>query len=101
MKLWMGCLFSVLVMTMGSAWAEVNINTASASELAQELDNVGSAKAAAIVEYRKMYGDFKSVDDLVQVHGIGETTLEMNRGRIILSDPHAELPAAVSKSGKQ
>lgn len=69
------------------AWAEVNVNKASASELAQALKNVGLAKAAAIVEYRKMHGAFKSADELAEVHGIGKATVEMNRDRIILSDP--------------
>lgn len=68
------------------ASAEVNVNKASASELAASLKNVGFAKAAAIVEYRKMHGAFKSVDELAEVHGIGEATVEMNRDQIILDD---------------
>ncbi len=87
MRLLMLCIVSAFFLMAGNAWAEVDINTANASELAQELRNVGPAKAAAIVEYRKMHGAFKSVDELVQVHGIGEATIEMNRDSITLSDP--------------
>ena len=60
---------------------KININTASVSEL-MTLDGIGEVKAKAIVEYRTENGDFKSIDDLVLVSGIGEKTLEKNRDRI-------------------
>ncbi|MDV2858344.1 helix-hairpin-helix domain-containing protein [Oceanimonas sp. CAM02] len=56
----------------------ININTANADQLAQ-LSGVGPAKADAIVQYRNENGPFESVDDLVQVRGIGEATVEKNR----------------------
>ena len=59
----------------------ININTASARELRQ-LDGIGEAKARAVVEYRDLHGEFKSVDDLLKVSGIGEKILENIRGRI-------------------
>ncbi len=62
----------------------ININTASAAEL-MELDGIGEVKAAAIVEYRQENGKFGSVDDLLNVKGIGEKTLEKNRDRITVS----------------
>ena len=62
----------------------VNINTASAEQLASILDGVGMSKAEAIVEHRKRYGQFKQVDSLESVKGIGSGTLEKNRKRIIL-----------------
>ena len=55
----------------------VNINTANALEL-ELLQNIGPAKAARIIEYREQNGPFTSVDDLVQVSGIGPKTLEDN-----------------------
>jgi competence protein ComEA len=36
------------------------------------------------VEYRDQHGSFKSADDLTQVKGIGEATVEKNRSRITL-----------------
>lgn len=63
--------------------AEVNINTATETELTT-LQNIGPAKAAAIVEYRTQHGSFKSVDDLLKVQGIGLDTLEKNRNMLIL-----------------
>lgn len=59
----------------------ININTAPAYKL-EELDGIGEVKAAAIVQYREENGNFKSVDELVNVKGIGEKTLEKNRDRI-------------------
>jgi competence protein ComEA len=65
-----------------SAAGPVDINTADAQTLAQQLDGVGPAKAQAIVEYRQANGPFKTVDDLEKVKGIGKSTLEKNRSRM-------------------
>lgn len=65
-----------------SAFASVNINTADAQTIASELNGVGIKKAETIVEYRKKYGPFKSLDDLMNVKGIGAATLEKNKENI-------------------
>lgn len=62
----------------------VNINQASAEEIADLLVGVGLAKAQAIVEYRMLNGDFVSPDDLDKVKGIGESIVNQNRERIKL-----------------
>ena len=59
----------------------ININTASAYKLT-ELDGIGEVKAEAIVRYREENGKFTSVDELLNVKGIGEKTLEKIRDRI-------------------
>lgn len=64
----------------------VNVNTAGAEQLAQILDGVGRARAQAIIDYREQYGEFKSVEDLLDVRGIGPNVLEDNRDKIALSD---------------
>jgi comEA protein len=56
------------------AAAVVNINTASAEEL-MVIDGIGRVKAEAIVKYRLENGSFDSVDELINVSGIGESTL--------------------------
>ena len=56
----------------------ININTASVREL-QKLNGVGAVTARAIVGYRDEHGDFGSVDELLNVHGIGQATLEKLR----------------------
>jgi competence protein ComEA len=62
----------------------ININQATAQEITAKLDGIGRKKAQAIVQYRKHHGDFKKVDELMQVKGIGEKTLAKNRSRIRL-----------------
>jgi len=62
----------------------VNINTATADELASALKGVGLSRAKAIVKYRDTYGKFVAVDQLTEIKGIGEKTIEENRERIKL-----------------
>jgi competence protein ComEA len=86
------------------AWAgPVNVNSADASTLAQELDGIGPAKAQAIVEYRQKNGPFRTAEDLLKVQGIGERVLEQNRANLRFSGagagaaPAAKAPAAAKK----
>lgn len=58
-----------------AAFAKVNINTATADELAT-LNGIGKAKAEAIVAYRTTNGKFTTVDDLTKVKGIGDKIIE-------------------------
>ena len=64
--------------------APVNINTATASEIAEALTGIGINKAQAIVEYREAYGEFGSADEIVFVRGIGSATLERNKDDILV-----------------
>jgi competence protein ComEA len=68
------------------AWAvqPVNVNTATAEEIAEALKGVGMSKAEAIVSYRTEHGDFKHADELVNVKGIGIRTVDINREYILL-----------------
>lgn len=65
----------------------VDINTASASELKSALKGtgVGDAKIKKIIEYREQNGGFKSVDELTEVKGIGDKTMEKLRERVTVS----------------
>ena len=49
----------------------ININKAGAIEL-QELPGIGSSTAEKIIEYRNQNGNFKSIEDIKNVSGIGE-----------------------------
>ncbi|ELY4662570.1 helix-hairpin-helix domain-containing protein [Cronobacter muytjensii] len=62
----------------------VSINTATADELAQAMNGVGKKKAQSIVSYREEYGPFKSLEDLKQVPGMGNSLVERNLSRIRL-----------------
>lgn len=58
-----------------SAWAAVDLNTASQAEL-ETVKGIGPAKAKAIIEFRKKNGNFKSVNDLDKVPGFGKKSLD-------------------------
>ena len=66
----------------------VDINSATAEEL-QQLMGVGPVLAQAIVDYRAEHGPFVSVDELLEVSGIGETKLEGIRNDITLGEEDA------------
>jgi len=65
---------------------KININTASVEELAQ-LKGIGPSHAAKIVAYREKNGPFKVPEDLRQVSGIGQKTVEANQELIIVAEP--------------
>jgi competence protein ComEA len=62
----------------------VNINNASAAEIAETLSGIGLAKAEAIVTYRDENGAFETLEELQLVKGVGPATIEKNRERIAL-----------------
>lgn len=62
----------------------VDINTADAQQL-QTLKGIGPALAERIIAYREEHGPFASVEELLQVSGIGEHTLEQFRDRVAAS----------------
>jgi len=65
--------------------SQVNINTASAEDISTVLKGVGPSKASAIVEYRRANGSFTDVEQLLDVKGIGERTLEINQDKILVN----------------
>ena len=77
-------LFSFILAFASPLWADnaVNVNSADASEIAEAMTGIGLKRAEAIVAFREKNGQFRSVDDLVLVKGIGASTLEKNRDRI-------------------
>ncbi|MBN6078283.1 helix-hairpin-helix domain-containing protein [Aggregatibacter actinomycetemcomitans] len=60
---------------------KVDINTADAATL-ENLSGIGEAKAKAIVEYREKNGKFKNLNDLSNVPGIGDATLEKVKSHV-------------------
>lgn len=73
------CSFNVLA-------SPVNINTADAKTIGEALSGIGMKKAQAIVKYREEKGAFKTVEELVNVDGIGEKTVEKIKSDVLLSD---------------
>lgn len=66
------------------AMEPVDLNAASAETLAATMDGVGLQKAQAIVAYRDQHGPFVSVEDITAVRGVGPTTLEKNRSKLMV-----------------
>ncbi len=65
----------------GSSSGLININSATATEL-ESLSGIGEVLAATIVEYRETNGPFASVEDLMDVSGIGPATLDEIRDQV-------------------
>ncbi len=80
----------------------VNINTANAEEL-QQVPGIGPATAQKILQMRKSYGPFKSVDDLLAIRGLGQKRLDKMRKYLTVgrmssakTDTPTSKPAAAS-----
>jgi len=76
--------FMALLSLSFSAFAAVNLNTATQAEL-ETLEGVGPVKAQAILDYRKKNGGFKSIDDLNKVPGFGDKTVASLKGKVAVS----------------
>lgn len=80
-------IFFLSLMLMFSSVAiasPVNINKASAEEIASALNGIGQSRAEAIVVWREHNGGFKNAEDIMQVKGIGKAIYEKNRKDILL-----------------
>jgi competence protein ComEA len=77
----LGSVLGVVAMMALPAFAAVNINTATQSEL-EAVTGVGPAKAKAIIAYREANGGFKSLDELDKVKGFGKASVEKLRGEL-------------------
>jgi competence protein ComEA len=69
---------SLSLASLAAFAAQINLNTASATEL-ETLNG--------IVAYRTEHGGFKSVDELANVKGIGDKTVEKNRDQMTVAAP--------------
>jgi competence protein ComEA len=82
-----GTLLATCTLAPALAWSQdvsININTASAEEIADALKGVGLKRAQAIVAWREKNGDFTSLDQLTVIKGIGDSTLAKNQQKIQL-----------------
>lgn len=92
-------LFSMLVLwflAMQCAFAVVNINTATEAELDQ-LPGIGPVKAKAIIAERNKSGDFKSIDDIKRVKGIGDATFDKLKTEITVGGANSAPAAPAGK----
>ncbi|HEY2922974.1 MAG TPA: ComEA family DNA-binding protein [Candidatus Binatia bacterium] len=68
----------------GIAAAVVNINTATKEELTS-IKGVGEKRAQEIIDYRKKNGNFKSIDDLEKVPGVGPGLMKRIRSQVTVT----------------
>ena len=61
----------------------IDINKANIDELTL-LNRIGLKKAQQIIDYRNVHGAFKTIDDLQNVKGIGQSTIDKNRLRMVV-----------------
>ena len=64
---------------------KVDLNTSTAKEL-QQLPGIGKGLSKRIVEYRTANGPFKSVEELMQVRGIGKKTFAKMKDRLTIEE---------------
>jgi len=64
-------------------YGKLNVNTATADELANVLD-ITPKEAAAIAKYRADNGDFKTIDSVTKVPGVDSAKLETRKDRMLL-----------------
>jgi comEA protein len=72
----------------GSSGEKININTASLEEL-QKLPRIGPKIAQRVIDYRKANGDFKKIEEIMKVKGIGEKTFNRFRDMITVGPESA------------
>jgi len=92
--------FCVFIAPVSQA-AVVNINKANAAALTENLSGIGPKKAAAIISYRKSNGAYKSVDDLLNVKGIGEKLLQKNRNDLSINSGATAVEEKAQKTTKK
>lgn len=91
---------SLILLTPASLAEVVNINKADAATLQQHLKGIGPVKSKAIVDYRTKHGSYKSLDDLLEVPGVGPSLLEKNKKNLSLTRGVSK-PSATQRSTSQ
>lgn len=66
---------------LASGTTTINLNTATKEQLCQ-ITGIGDKKADLILQYREQHGQFKSVDELKQVSGFGDKSVEKIRDQL-------------------
>ena len=86
----LGIFLSVEVLASGL----VNINAASLEEL-DTLPGIGPSKAQAIIDYRQVNGDFETIEDVMNVSGIGQTTFDNMKDLITVGGDQASVDSGL------
>lgn len=76
--------FSTLSLAQDQEDLPINLNSASAVDIAEAIDGVGEVRAAAIIVLREQLGGFTELEQLLEIKGISEATLSRIRSLIVL-----------------
>ena len=80
-KLYRAMLVGLVALMALPAFAALNVNTATQSEL-EGVKGLGPEKAKAIIAYRETNGNFKHLEDLDKVKGFGKASIDKLRGEL-------------------
>ncbi|MGA9165057.1 MAG: ComEA family DNA-binding protein [Thiobacillus sp.] len=80
-KLYRAMLVGLVALMALPAFAALNVNTATQSEL-EGVKGLGPEKAKAIIAYREANGNFKHLEDLDKVKGFGKASIDKLRGEL-------------------
>lgn len=89
MNKFIAVLLSLFLFFAGAAFAAVDLNSADQQQL-ESVKGIGPAKAKEIIDYRKKNGHFKSVDDLKNVKGFGEKSVNRLKKDLTVGDSKTE-----------
>jgi len=77
---------SLLLLSFNTQAELININQADAATLDHYLLGIGEKKAQRIIEYREENGGFSSIEEIMEVSGIGEKTFAKNQEQLSISE---------------
>ena len=92
-------LLLALALCSATAFAAINLNTATKEELVA-LPGIGPAKAQAILDYRNSHGQFKSIEEVKDVKGIGAKRFEKLKGELTVVGASVK-PSASARPAEQ
>ena len=73
-----------LILLSTLLFSAINVNKANSAQL-QTLNGIGPTKAQEIINYRKSHGGFKTVEELVNVKGIGPKSLMKMKSQVTIN----------------
>ncbi len=94
-------IFILVLISFNAIAKPVNVNSADAKTISESLQGIGQKKAEAIIKYRTKNGVFKTLEDLMNVKGIGKKTIEKNAEDILISKPKKSKKSKKEKKSKK
>ena len=82
------CFYGFTILILLNQAQAIDINTATADELAHELSGIGTVKSQRIIKHREIIGGFIEKEQLLEVKGIGQKILQKNYDKIQISNIH-------------